>query len=102
MKKIIIATIIGLTASGVAFAANQEIRYGNQDQREDQLHGYQQPAASPSQPAENASKFSNQDAREDQLQGYGQTKASGSEPATVRVGRANNEQQEDAVYGYKK
>ena len=99
MKKIIIATIIGLMASGSVFAAKE---YKNQEQREDQLHGYQQPAASPSQPAETGGKYSNQDAREDQLQGYGQTKASGSEPATVRVGRANNEQQEDTVYGYKK
>jgi len=99
MKKIIIATIIGLTASGVAFADKD---YKNNEQKEDQLHGYQQPVASPSQPAENPGKFSNQEAREDQLQGYGQTQASGSEPATVRVGRANNEQQEDSLYGYKK
>ncbi len=99
MKKIIVATIIGLTASGVAFAAKE---YKNQEQREDQLHGYQQPAPSPSQPPETGGKYSNQDAREDQLQGYGQTKPSESEPATVRVGRSNNEQQEDALYGYKK
>ena len=99
MKKILIATIIGLTASGIAFA---EKEYKNQEQREDQLHGYQKPAASPSQPAESAGKFSNQEAREDQLHGYGQTKSSESEPATVRVGKANNEQQEDKLYGYKK
>ncbi len=99
MKKIIIATIIGLMASGSVFAAGE---YKNQEQREDQLHGYQKPAASPSQPAESGGKYSNQEQREDQLQGYGQTKASKSEPATVRVGRANNEQQEDAIHGYKK
>ena len=99
MKKMIIATIIGLTASGVAFAAKD---YKNQEQREDQLHGYQQPAASPSQPAETGARFSNQEAREDQLHGYGQTNASKSEQATVRVGRSNNEQQEDSLYGYKK
>ena len=99
MKKIIIATIIGLTASGVEFAAKE---YKNNEQKEDQLHGYQQPAASPSQPAESRAKFSNQEAREDQLHGYGQTKSSESEPASIRVGNANNEQQEDSLYGYKK
>ena len=67
MKKIIIATIIGLMASGSVFAAGE---FANNEQREDSIYGYQKSVASPSQPAENQSRFSNNEQREDSTYGY--------------------------------
>ncbi len=99
MKKYIVMGIIGMAASGIAFGAKN---MNNNEQLEDQIHGYQKTEASPSQPAKNDGSLSNNQQKEDQVHGYAKTNPTPSEPATVRVGRTNNEQQEDAIHGYSK
>jgi len=67
MKKIIIATIIGLMASGSVFAAGE---YKNQEQREDQLQGYGKTKTSASEPATVRVGRANNEQQEDAVYGY--------------------------------
>lgn len=99
MKTTVIAIIVGLTFSGLALAGKN---VKNNEQLEDQIHGYQKTPASASQPANNNGMIENNQQKEDLVHGYGKLSPSESEPATVHVGKTNNEQQEDLIHGYKK